>query len=326
MATYGLHKSVSDANTAVQNFVISNFYVDDGLISCPTEQEVVDLIKDTQSALMEGGRLRLHKIASNSKEVLKQFDKEDLTKNLKDLDIGQDNLPVQRSLGLAWDINSDSFIFNVCPESKPFTRRGVLSSINSLFDPIGFTAPVTLEGKLLLRDIMSSSLSSDWDLPLDERFRLQWETWVTSLAHLRSLSIHRMHCQYSVQKSSKLEVHVFADASKDAIAAVAFLKVFTIDMSDVGFLIGKAKVAPSHGHTIPRIELCAAVLAIEIAEIIKDQMNLNNDCFHFYIDSQIVLGYISNDTNRFYVYVANRVSHIRSFSGPEHWNHIHCIY
>lgn len=118
-------------------------------------------------------------------------------------------------------------------------------------------------------------------------------------------------------------MHIFTDASKDAIAAVAFLKVWKDgENSDIGFLMGKAKVAPTHGHTIPRLELCAAVLGIEIAEIIGEQMDLEKKNFKFYSDSQIALGYITNDARRFYVYVANRVSRIRSFSEPDQWQHV----
>lgn len=91
-------------------------------------------------------------------------------------------------------------------------------------------------------------------------------------------------------------MHIFTDATKDAIAAVAFLKLCKDEEnSDIGFLMGKAKVAPTHGHTIPSLELCAAVLGIGIAEIIREQMDLEKKSFKFYSDSQIALGYITND-------------------------------
>lgn len=322
VATYGLHRSVIDADSDVQDFVFHNFYVDDGLVSCESEDQAVSLMKRTQRALMGGGKLRLHKIASNSKSVLKQFDQNDLAKDLKSIDLGSDALPTQRTLGVVWDIDSDEINFQVSKEMKPYTRRGVLSMINSLFDPLGFVAPVTLRGKVLLREMMQPSSSTNWDDPLPESFREQWENWVESLHYLKDIKIPRMYGRLSLVQASGVQVHVFCDASKDAIAAVAYIKTMNEDSSDIGFLLGKAKVAPSHGHTIPRLELCSAVVAVELAEVAKEQLNLKKEDFHFYSDSRVVLGYISAETRRFHVYVANRVSRIRAFCGPEQWNHV----
>ena len=74
-------------------------------------------------------------------------------------------------------ISNDYFVFRVCTELKPFTRRGALSVINSIFDPIGFTSPITMCGKLLLREMMSSSESGhvNWDEDLPEKLRLRWD-------------------------------------------------------------------------------------------------------------------------------------------------------
>jgi hypothetical protein len=193
--------------------------------------------KRTQCTLKKGGKLRLHKISSNWKYVLSKFPLGDQAKDLKDLDIGKEDLPEKRSLGLSWDINTDAFTFKISSDQKPFTRRGV-STIKSLFDPIGFATPVTIQGKMLLRQIMSTSQNTVWDDPLDESFRLKWSAWVRSIRHLEEICIPRMCCTFSVIESSRKEVHIFNDASKDAIAAVAFLKVWKDEKNSyVGFLM-----------------------------------------------------------------------------------------
>ena len=103
------------------------------------------------------------------------------------------------------------------------------------------------------------------------------------------------------------------DACNDAIAPVAYMKTFNEGSSDVVFLFGKAKLAPSHGHSIPRSEFCAALVAVELAEIAKAELSLKKEDFHFYSDSRVVFGYIAAETRRFHVYVSNRVDRIRTF-------------
>ena len=68
--------------------------------------------------------------------------------------------------------------------------------------------------------------------------------------------------------------------------------------------MGKSKLAPSKGHTIPRLELCAAVLAVEVGDIISENLDVTPKFVRYYTDSKMVLGYINNSTTRFYNYVS----------------------
>lgn len=92
-------------------------------------------MKRTHLALKEGVQLKLYKISSNLKSVPMKFLVDDLAKDLKDFEIRKGDKPVQRSLGISWDINPDVFTFKISSDQKPFTRMEVLSTINSLFDP-----------------------------------------------------------------------------------------------------------------------------------------------------------------------------------------------
>ncbi|XP_048248048.1 uncharacterized protein LOC125377955 [Haliotis rufescens] len=119
------------------------------------------------------------------------------------------------------------------------------------------------------------------------------------------------------------EIHIFSDASKEAIGAVAYLKMYDVNgTSTLSFLLGKSKVAPRHGHTIPRLELCAAVLSAEMADVLLQQLDIQAECLHFFTDSRVVLGYICNEKRRFHVYVANRIDRIRQSSQPKQWNYV----
>ena len=82
-------------------------------------------------------------------------------------------------------------------------------------------------------------------------------------------------------------------------------------------VFGKAKLAPSHATTIPHLELCAATLGIKITEQINQELDIKPDAVADYSDNRVVLGYITNETRHFYVYVNNRVGCIRKSSSPE---------
>ena len=116
-------KAESKYGSHITQFVAKDFYVDDGLTSCATSEEAIKVMKDTQEALKEFGNLRLHKFASNDPDVISVFSSDDLATSLKDLDLESDDKPLQRSLGLNWDLNSDNFLFRLSLDDKPVTRR-----------------------------------------------------------------------------------------------------------------------------------------------------------------------------------------------------------
>eukprot|EP00079_Xenopus_tropicalis_P026785 XP_012820751.2 PREDICTED: uncharacterized protein LOC101731053 [Xenopus tropicalis] len=324
VAIYGLRRSAQegevDYGRDVTQFVERDFYVDDGLKSSPSEETAISLLKRTQD-MLACSNLRLHKIASNSIEVMKAFPSQDHANDLRDLDLGTDTLPVQRSLGLNWDLKSDTFTFQVNKDEKPFTRRGVLSTVNSLYDPLGFAAPVTVQGKALLRELTVESC--DWDSPLPAAKEQVWIEWRDSLGALSSIQIPRQYTCTPAAGIKERKLCIFSDASTKAIAAVAYLK--TVDCKGqchIGFIMGKAKLTPQPEHTIPRLELCAAVLAVEMAELITSEIDLQLSEAEFYTDSKVVLGYICNETRRFYVYVSNRILRIRRSTHLKQWHYV----
>ncbi|XP_057699895.1 uncharacterized protein LOC130920590 [Corythoichthys intestinalis] len=324
VAIYGLRKAAGVGETEygkeASQFVIRNFYVDDGLVSLPTELEAITLLQNTPKMLAVSN-LRLHKFASNSSKVMEAFPTSDLAKDIKSLNLDNDPLPVQRSLGISWSLESDTFTFHVSKEKKPFTKRGILSTVNSLYDPLGFVSPITVQGKALIREFTLEPC--DWDDPLPANKERLWTAWKDSLLEVENIHIPRSYVPQSMSSTQHRELCVFSDASSTAIAAVAYIQVKN-DHGQYfsGFVMGKSKLAPRPAHTIPRLELCAAVLAVEMAELICQEIDIKLHDVRFYTDSKIVLGYIYNISRRFYVYVSNRVSRIRKSSVPSQWHHV----
>lgn len=332
VATYGLRKTVDHGeercSEETKNFVRRNFYVDDGLISLPTAEEAIDLITDAQ-AVLATCNLRLHKVVSNSIEVMEAFPTADRAKDIRDLDLRHDSLPAQRSLGVYWDLEKDTFTFQVSLPEKPFTRRGVLSTVNSVYDPLGLAAPVMLEGRKLLQQLVamgkgtSDNAPLGWDDPLPDKLTHRWQCWRGSLKDLEKISIPRCYRPQEFGTIVRAELHAFCDASQDAIAAAVYLRLQDDrNQTSVSLVYGQAKVAPLHPTSIPRLELCGAVLATQAVQKVLKEIDIEIAEVTYYTDSNVVLGYITNESRRFYVYVANRVQLIRSVSTPDQWRHV----
>ena len=111
-ANFGLRKTAQEGEREfgedTANFLRNDFYVDDGLRSVKTTEDAINLITKSQAMCAKAG-LRLHKFASNSVEFLEAVAAEDRAKEIKDLDLRHDILPIQRSLGTYWCIESDTF-------------------------------------------------------------------------------------------------------------------------------------------------------------------------------------------------------------------------
>ena len=63
--------------------------------------------------------------------------------------------------------------------------------------------------------------------------------------------------------------------------------------------------------SIPRLELTAATLSVNISRILKEELDIDIALESFWTDSQVVLGYINSESRRFKIIVANRVQFIR---------------
>ena len=304
VATFGLRKTAADGEEEfgenAAEFVHRNFYVDDGLASRPTTKEAIDLVTATQ-AMLATANLKLHKVVSNSVEVMEAFPAEDRGKGVRDLDLRHDSLPAQRSLGVYWNLEEDTFTFKVCLPEKPFTRRGVLSVVNSIYDPLGLAVPVLLEGKLLLQQLVllgkknNKEKALGWDDPLPDTLLSQWQCWRNSLPHLENVSVPRCYHPPGFGTIVRREIHAFSDASKDAIGASIYLRLFN-DRGEIctALLFGQSKVAPAQTTSIPRLELCAAVLASQAVNKIVKEIDMEINEITFYTDSKVVLSYIQN--------------------------------
>lgn len=323
-ANYAL-RATADAyeevyGTEAANFVRRNFYVDDGLQSAASPEDAVKLIQ-TSRDLCQAGGFKLHKFVCNNKDVLEQIPHDVKAKDIQGIDIRLDPLPVERTLGIEWCLESDTFLYRVMQVHKPFTRRGILSCLSSIYDPLGLVSPFLLEGKKILQAVCKDG--KDWDDPVEETVEAQWKHWLNDLQNLAGLNIPRCYKPTKFGALTDVQLHHFSDACQDGYGQCSYLRLVD-DQSNVAtsLVMAKARVAPLKAITIPRLELTAAVTSVKIGELLNSELEYGEIKNVYWTDSQVVLGYIANQTRRFHIYVANRVQQIHDRTNVQDWHFV----
>ena len=193
----------------------------------------------------------------------------------------------------------------------PVTRRGIISAVNSIYDPLGFCAPVMLEAKLIQQELCRietyEGAKLGWDDPIPPELEKRWMSWKTNLPILEKVEIPRCFQPQGFSRPTPVsaQLHHFGDASNLAYGCSSYLRL--VDQNGqihVSFVIGKSRVAPLKNISLPRKELTAAATTAEELPASSSLCNYPQLQEFFYSDSNIVLGYINNDSRSFKAFVA----------------------
>ncbi len=301
------------------SFIRKHFYVDDGLVSVDSIEKANKLVKEAQEVLAKG-KLRLHKFVSNSRKVLSSIQESECASGVKDVDLNYNDLPMQSVLGIKWNIESDMFSFKIDHSERASTRRGILSAVASVYDPLGFLAPYILIGKRVLQEMCKRGVGWDDSLPLD--LKPKWDTWLHDLENIQKIQISRCFIPENMAGNQKIELHHFSDASSEGYGQCSYIRIVADEQVHCTLVMGKARVAPTKVFSILRLELTAATVSAAVSRVLREELDLKVDREFFWTDSQIVLGYINNEARRFHVFVANRVQKIRDLTDPKQWFYV----
>ncbi|KAJ8410005.1 hypothetical protein AAFF_G00210460 [Aldrovandia affinis] len=278
VATFALQKCATDFEDEfgheAAKTVKKNFYVDDCLKSTTDEDTAITLCADLRSMLAKGG-FRLTKWSSNSRKLLNSIPEEERAQGFQDLDLDEDNLPMERALGIQWCAESDQFKFKINLKDRPHTRRGLLSLVSSIFDPLGFLAPVILPAKIILQELCRQKYSWDEDLP--DNVVESWKRWISGLQQLENFGVDR--CVKTKQFGAPVfaQLHHFADASEGAYGTASYLLLHNATgEAQSTLMMAKARVTPLRSPTIPRMELTAATVAVKMDKLLKKEIELES--------------------------------------------------
>ena len=223
-ANYALKKTADhnreDFDAATVETVNRNFYVDDCLCSDATDTQAVCLAGKIRELLSKGG-FRLTKWISNSREVINSVPESERGPSVKDLDLNKNSVLTERALGVQWNVQADTFSFKIASKEKPATRRGIVSIVSSIYDPLGFVSPCILPAKGILQDLCLKG--HGWDDQIPNLSKQKWETWLRELPKLEQFEIPRCFKPPDFSDVQQCELHHFSDTSSQGYGAVSYL-------------------------------------------------------------------------------------------------------
>ncbi|XP_018404637.1 PREDICTED: uncharacterized protein LOC108781220 [Cyphomyrmex costatus] len=203
-----------------------------------------------------------------------------------------------------------------------FTKRKALSTIAKLFDPLGFLSPIIIIAKIFIQELWA--LKIGWDDSLPSHFESRWRSFLETLQEIPKITIPRW-IGFSSQHG--IEVHGFSDASQKAMTAVLYLRVTDSEgLTTVHFVASKTKVAPLKRLTIPRLELCGAVLLTKLVSHFLTVLELKNLPITLWTDSSITHIWLNNHPSKWKEFVRNRVSLVQETLPQAEWRFVpgHC--
>ncbi|XP_055589370.1 uncharacterized protein LOC129741647 [Uranotaenia lowii] len=304
--------------------IIHGTYVDDFLDSRNTEEEIIRLVEEVKYVHSQGG-FEIRNFVSNSTIVLSE--------------IGEVNAPPSKDLGLLtsekalsvlgirWFPKLDIFTFTLnLPQLdtrllngmlRP-TKRQVLSTVMSLYDPLGMLAAFVVHGKIIIQTLWKTGCK--WDEPVDDSTFANWKRWTNLFSRLGEVRISRPYFgQGSPETCQPIQMHTFVDASKEAYACVIYFRYFDRGFPRCTLVGAKSKVAPVKPLSIPRLELLAAVLGTRMANYIQENHQLSISQRFYWTDSSTVLHWIHADARKYNSYIACRIGEILTSTNLNEW-------
>lgn len=295
------------------NIVEENFYVDD-MLTGGKDPELVVIMYHQIKELLSRGQMNIRKFQSNSAEVLNHIPVEERGTFLQ---IGAND--VIKTLGLNWIPDSDTFTYYYDSQSnEKVTKRTVLSEISRLFDPLGLVQPVVVRAKIFMQWLWSEKL--DWDTQLPTDAYSKWKEFREELQSIANLTVPR-HI-VGINSPSTFEIHGFCDASQKAYGACLYIRAFNDQNISVRLLIVKSRVAPLKTVSLPRLELCGALLLAELLEGVQKTLCIKVSDTILWTDSTITLHWINQSPHMWTPFVANRVTKIQAITYTRLWRHV----
>ena len=157
----------------------------------------------------------------------------------------------------------------------------------------------------------------DWDEGLPSDVHSEFMKWRKTLPVITKLKIP----SHILKK--RFELHLFCDALELAYAACIYVRC--LDTQETNFLVSKSKVAPLKSLTVPKLDLCAALLGCNLLKAVLptlEKINFTPEQLHGWTDPTLVLSWLQEIPRSWNTFIANRVQAIQDTLKLKHWKHV----
>lgn len=268
------------------------------------------LMKNQLISLLNRGGFEAKKWASNDPAILSGLPPSYIQCKPLSFDLEKHN--ILKILGLKWNPSFDYFFYQFnCNSVKQeiCTKRSMLSELGKLYDPTGYLTCTTLIATLLIQRLWA--LQIGWDEPPPAEVVEKWQTFKTELKCLCDVKILR---HVDLRNMLSIDLVGFCDASEKAYCANIYFRVtYKSAETKTYLIIAKSKVAPLKTLSLPRLELCAAVLLAKLIAFViatfKNKLTFSN--ILAFSDSTVSLNWIKGSPHVWKTFVGNRVAFIQ---------------
>jgi hypothetical protein len=224
--------------------LLENMYMDDILTGTNTLEDAITLRYNLINVLDKGG-FALAKWSSNDDSILSGLPT--TNNSITPLDSNAST----KTLGLSWNCKRDilKYDIKINPKTNQITKRTILSTIASIYDPLSLLSPIFVEAKLILQKLWQ--LKCDWDDILPSDIEQSFKVFLSNLPFINDIEIPKKVIR--VYPFKDIQLHGFADASTKAYGAVIFRVTDFSDKHYINILCSKVRIAPIKTITIPRL-------------------------------------------------------------------------
>ncbi|XP_062538569.1 uncharacterized protein LOC134206852 [Armigeres subalbatus] len=263
--------------------VCEDVYMDDVITGTDDVDSAIEL-RNQMDNMMSSCGFRLRKWACNRAEVLQDVSEDNLAIPSA-CGINLDRDPSVKTLGLIWLPSTDEFMLKLnvtqTDPGEQLTKRNVLSKIASIFDPHGWFGATITTAKVIMQQLWTlpgnDGKPIDWDQKISSMVGERWRKFEEQLPVLCSVRLARC---VVVSNATSVELHCFADASNKAYGGCVYIRSQNAKGEVmVRLLSSKSRVAPIKIQTIPRLELCGALLVTQLFKVLREALNISADAY-----------------------------------------------